>query len=187
MNNRQLPADAHLIPETAKLVFKGSLFDTYQWEQKQFDRSFATFEMLRRPDAALVIAIDGDQITLLDEEQPGGVIQNDRLPGGRIDAGEDPLEGAKREIEEELGQHYQNWALLQVTQPAIKIEWFVYVYVAANKIDDFPTAHEPGEKIEIKKVSFETFKHTQEQRSMMLYGINSINELLEKVGLKAND
>ncbi|MDB5167474.1 MAG: hydrolase [Candidatus Saccharibacteria bacterium] len=187
MNNRPLPADAHLIPEEAKLVFKGTLFDTYQWEQELFDGSFATFEMLRRPDAALVIAIDGDQIMLLDEEQPGGVVQNDRLPGGRIEAGEDSLEGAKREIEEELGQHYEKWALLEVTQPAIKIEWFVYVYVAINKIDDVPTAHEAGEKIQVKQVTFKEFKDTQEYRSAMLRGINSIDELLQKVGLNTND
>jgi ADP-ribose pyrophosphatase len=183
MNNRPLPANANLIPKDAKLVFKGTLFDTYQWEQQLFDGSFATFEMLRRPDAALVIAIDDGKIALLDEEQPGGIVQNNRLPGGRIEPGEDPLEGAKREIEEELGQHYEKWALLEVTQPAIKIEWFVYVYVATAKLDDIPTAHEAGEKIKIKHVSFQEFKDTQERRSGMLKDINSIDDLLEKKGL----
>jgi ADP-ribose pyrophosphatase len=152
-----------------------------------FDGSFQTFEMLRRPDTALVIAIDGDQIVLLDEEQPGGIVQKSRLPGGRIEPGEDPLEAAQREIVEELGEQYEKWALLEVKQPAIKIEWFTYVYVAVNKNSEQPTAHEVGEKIEIRRVPFDEFKKSQEfqgQKSRLLEGVNSIDELLEKVGLK---
>ena len=130
MNDRPLPENAHLIPENAKLVFKGMIFDVYQWEQEMFDGTYETFEMLRRPDASLIIAIDGDSIVLQDEEQPGGIIEKNRLPGGRIEPGESPLDGAKRELREEIGQEYADWALLEVTQPAIKIEWFVYVYIA---------------------------------------------------------
>ena len=185
MHDRQLPENAHLIPENAELVFKGTLFEVYQWEQEMFDGSFETFEMLRRPDASLVIAIDGDEIIMQDEEQPGGVIENNRLPGGRIESGESPLEGAKRELREEIGQEYENWALLEVTQPAIKIEWFVYVYVAVNKIAEMPTAHESGERIRSKHVSFDEFKKAQLHRhSQMLEDINSIDDLLSKVGLK---
>ncbi|TAL14854.1 NUDIX hydrolase [Patescibacteria group bacterium] len=187
MNDRPLPENAYLIPDDAKLVFKGILFDTYQWQQEMFDGSFQTFEMLRRPDTALVIAIDNGQIVLLDEEQPGGIVQKNRLPGGRIESGENPLEAAKREIVEELGERYEKWALLEVKQPAIKIEWFTYVYVAMNKIAEQPTTHEVGEKIEINRVSFDEFKKSQEsqgQKVQMLEGVNSIDELLAKVGLK---
>lgn len=187
MTDRPLPKNANLIPENAKLVFKGMLFDTYQWQQEMFDGSYQTFEMLRRPDTALVIAIDNNQIVLLNEEQPGGIIQKGRLPGGRIEPGENPLDGAKREIIEELGEIYEKWALLEVKQPALKIEWFTYVYVAVNKISEQPTAHEVGEKIEIKRVSFDEFKQSQEfqrQKTDMLEGINSIDELLKKVNLR---
>ncbi len=185
MTDRPLPKNAHLIPKEAELVFEGNLFDVYQWQQEMFDGSFQTFEMLRRPDATLIIAIDGDQIVLLDEEQPGGIVQNNRLPGGRIEPGEDPLKGAKRELEEEIGERYSKWALLEVTQPAIKIEWFVYIYVATDKIDTVPTAHEPGEKIMIKRVSFDEFKEAQQhRRGEVLAGVNSIDDLLKKVGLK---
>ncbi len=188
MNDRPLPKNAHMIPATATRVFKGQIFDVYQWEQELFDGSTDTFEMLRRPDASLVIAIDGDRITLQDEEQPGGVFEANRLPGGRVEPGESPLECAKREIAEELGQEYEQWALLDVTQPAIKIEWFVYVYVAVNKIRDFPTAHEPGEKIHTKSVTFDELKKAQTfRRGEMLDGINSIDDLLKKVGLSRHD
>lgn len=187
MTDRPLPENAHLIPDGAKLVFKGILFETYQWQQEMFDGSFQTFEMLRRPDTALVIAIDDNKIVLLNEEQPGGIVQKSRLPGGRIEHDENPLEAAKREIVEELGETYEKWALLEVKQPAIKIEWFTYVYVALNKTSEQPPAHEVGEKIEIKRVSFDEFKASQEfqgHKSQMLEGIDSIDDLLIKVGLK---
>lgn len=184
MTDRSLPQNAHLIPAHATQVFSGTIFDVYQWQQEMFDGSTETFEMLRRPDAALVIAIDGNQIVMQDEEQPGGIVEKDRLPGGRVEPGESSLEGAKREVAEELGHEYEKWALLEVTQPAIKIEWFVYVYVAVNKIKEFPTAHEPGEKIQTRLVSFGEFKAAQSpRRGEMLKGINSIDELLQKVGL----
>lgn len=184
MSNRPLSKNPNLIPKSAKLAFKGNLFDVYQWQQEMFDGSFQTFEMLRRPDSTLVIGIEGDQLILLDEEQPGSIIQSNHLPGGRLEEGEDALEGAKREMEEETGLRFEDWALLEVVQPAIKIEWFVYVYVAVNKTEEVATAHEVGEKIVIKRASFGDFKKTQDARFLgELQGIESIDELLEKVNL----
>lgn len=186
MTDRPLPQDAHMIPDDAERVFKGTIFDVYHWQQQMFDGSFQTFEMLRRPDTTLVIAIDGDQIIVLDEQQPGTPMQHNSLAGGRVEPGEFPLDGAKREVREEVGMQFADWALLEVTQPALKIEWFVYVYVAMNKTEQGQTAHEAGEKITIKSISFEEFKRTYEVASDILRDVHSIDELLEKVGLQDN-
>lgn len=185
MSDRPQPTNANLIPDNAKLAFKGNLFDVYQWEQEMFDGTYQTFEMLRRPDSTLVIGVEGDQLILLDEEQPGGIVQYNHLPGGRLETDEPALEGAKREMEEETGLQFADWALLEVVQPAIKIEWFIYVYVAVNKIGQVETAHEPGEKIIVKQVLFESFKKTQDARLIAALGdVNSIDDLLKKAGLK---
>lgn len=187
MRNRPIPPNANLIPQKAKLAFKGNLFDVYQWQQEMFDGSYQTFEMLRRPDSTLVIGIQGDQLVLLDEEQPGKIIQNNHLPGGRLEGGEDALDGAKREMEEETGLRFNDWALLEIVQPAVKIEWFVYVYVAINVSEEVATAHEVGEKIVIKHATFSDFKKTQDARFLSeLQGIESIDELLKKVNLTRN-
>ena len=45
------------IPKDAKLVFKGKLFDVYQWQQERFDGSFATYERLRRRPSVTIIPI----------------------------------------------------------------------------------------------------------------------------------
>lgn len=186
MTDRPLPKNAHMIPENAELVFKGTIFDVYHWQQEMFDGSFATFEMLRRPDTALVIAIDGDKIIVLDEYQPGTPLQRNRLVGGRIEPDESPLDGAKREMKEETGMEFADWALLEVVQPALKLEWFVYTYVAVNKTGQAATNHEVGENITVKSVSFDEFKQAQEAKSEILREINSIDELIQKAGLKNN-
>lgn len=178
MTERILPDNARIVPKDAQLVFKGEIFDVYQWQQKMFDGSVAIFEMLRRPDTVLVIAIDDDQIVLLDEQQPSGIIESSRLPGGRVEPDESVLEGAKRELQEETGLQFAKWSLLEVTQPAIKIEWFVYIFIATEKIDQGPTKHDAGEKIEVKRVSFVDFKQLAGKDIESLEGIDTINELL---------
>ncbi len=46
MTKRTLPKNAILIPDHATCVFRGMLFDVYQWQQEMFDGSIETFEML---------------------------------------------------------------------------------------------------------------------------------------------
>lgn len=185
MTNRPLPKNAHLIPENATRVFEGKIFDVYQWEQQLYDGSYATFEMLRRPDTAFVIAVDGDHIIALDEEQPDGVTRQNSMPAGRIEPTDaSPLDGAKRELEEETGLQFADWSLLEVQQPAIKLEWFTYLYVATNKVGEIPTKHDPGEKIVVKRITFDEFKKSKSAEKIeALRNIHTIDELLQKVGL----
>lgn len=181
--HQPLPENVHLIPDDAECVFKGVLFDVYQWQQEMFDGSVETFEMLRRPDAVLIIGIDGDEVVVIDDEQPGKPVTRDRLPGGRIEADESVLEAAKREMREETGMQFEDWSLLEVMQPAVKIEWFVYVYVAHGKLADVPTQHDVGEKIVAKRVSFDSFKALHDNRLAELRDVSSIEELFQKVNL----
>ncbi|MDP2861131.1 MAG: NUDIX hydrolase [bacterium] len=145
------------LPPNAKLVFKGKIFEVWQWEQKLFDGTTETFEKLRRPDTAQVIPVVGDKILILEQEQPGKPGPFPSLPGGRCDKNEVPLEAAKREFLEEAGYVSSDWVLWKKQTPVSKIIWTVYTYVARNCRQVKPPKPDAGEKITAKLISFDEF------------------------------
>jgi ADP-ribose pyrophosphatase len=150
-----VPEDAHLIPPEAERVFKGEIFDVYQWPQTMFDGSTATFEMLRRVDTVSVISIKDDKIIVLKQTQPTTPKPFLGFPGGQAERGEAPLEAAKREVLEETGMTFKKWKLLDVIQPVQKIEWFIYTFLATEFESQSDTNHDAGEKIEMFSLSFD--------------------------------
>lgn len=163
MTRRLLPDGAHLIPAQATCVFRGEIFDVYQWPQKMYDGSTATFEMLRRPDTVVVIAIDGDgRLLVNDEEQPNGIVRNGSLPMGRVDQEDvSVLAAAQRELREETGWEFANWRQLDVVQPEAKIEWFVHLFIAKEPIHRAAPQLDAGEKIITKTIDLAEFDWCQ--------------------------
>lgn len=98
------------IPPQAKRVFKGIIFDVYHWQQKMFDGSEETFEMLKRVNTIEVISIKDGKICISHQSQP---TKKDfySLFGGRAEEGEEPLTTAKRELLEESGMTSDSWEL----------------------------------------------------------------------------
>lgn len=150
-----VPDDAILIPDTAQRVFEGKIFDVYHWPQAMFNGTTATFEMLKRPDTVIVIALVDDAILLIDEAQPN---YDSRLgyPSGRVDPKDaSTLVAAQRECLEETGYSFTNWKLVAVHQPEIKLDWFVYVYVAHGVTSLAEKSLDSGERITLKPMPFD--------------------------------
>lgn len=145
------------IPEQAKRVFKGVVFDVYQWEQEMFDGSFKTFEMIDRPDTVEVIPVDENGNLIISREQQPGGVPKIGLIGGRVDPGEKPLEAIKRELLEESGYVAQEYTLWYKETPFEKIQWDIYVYIAKGLTKRSNQKLESGEKIELMYVSFDEF------------------------------
>ncbi len=61
------PPSEQPIPEHAKKVFSGVIFDVYHWEQEMFDGSRATFEKVKRADTVGVYGVLDDGRILLTE------------------------------------------------------------------------------------------------------------------------
>lgn len=153
MAERILPKKARLIPSEAECVFEGEIYDVYQWPQTMLDGSVKTFEMLRRPDTVMVIALDEHgQVLVNDEEQPGGIVRKNHLPVGRLESSESPLVAAQRELREETGWEFGDWELLDVVQMEKKIEWFTYLYVAKQALRHGTQRLDAGERITTKSV-----------------------------------
>lgn len=144
-----------MIPQNAKKVFDGKIFEVWQWEQPLYDGSVQTFERLRRPDTAQVLAVVGDQVMVLSQEQPHRTQPYTSLPGGRCEPQEDPLVCAQRELLEETGYASDDWVLFQQNQPAAKIEWTVFTYIARNCQQKTEPHLDAGEKITTRLLTFD--------------------------------
>lgn len=144
------------IPKEAKKVFEGVIFDVYQWEQKLFNGKTATFEMLDRHNSVVIIPVQGETVYYAHQEQPG------RPPfislfGGQVDAGEESIEAAKRELLEEAGMQSDDWEHIHTFNPAPKIDWTIDYYVARNVMKVGNQNLDDGEKIEIHETTIDQF------------------------------
>jgi ADP-ribose pyrophosphatase len=143
------------IPDNAKRVFEGVIFDTYQWDQKLYDGSTAVFEMLARPDTVVVFPVLTDgTILLIDDIQPA---RKDLLtaPAGRVEEGETPAVTAARELMEETGYQAARLDLLYAYAPLHKTDWIVHVFIGKQCQKVGEPHLDAGEKITPHPVSFD--------------------------------
>jgi ADP-ribose pyrophosphatase len=151
------PESKQPLPDHATCVYKGKIFDTYQWDQEMYDGSIKTFEKLKRPDTVIVFPVLEDgRILLTVQEQPGKAAFLGGC-GGRVEEGEDILEAAKRECLEETGYEASEWVLWKSEHPASKIDWAVYIFIAKGCKQTNQQNLDGGEKIELKPVTFDEF------------------------------
>ncbi len=145
-------------PQEAKCVFKGIIFDVFQWQQKMYDGSMATFERLKRPNTALVLPITTDgKILLIRQTQPQSSKERLSLPGGRCEPDEDPRNTALRELKEETGFTTDDLQLLFQVSPFMKIEWTLYYYLAKKSHRVADQNLDAGERISLVYMDFEKF------------------------------
>lgn len=165
-----VPRDSVLVPDEAELVYEGIIYDVFHWQQKLFDGTSTTFEMLRRADTTAAICIVDGKILVLDDEQPNRSSRKS-FPGGRIEPHESSIvESAKREVLEESGYTFKNWRLIHVEQPFSKIEWFVHILVAWDGEQVAAPQNDAGERITVTAMEFD------EVKALALNGVPFIDE-----------
>ena len=156
----QKPNSKQPIPKHAKRVFRGIIFDTYQWKQKLYDGSYVTFEKIKRKSTVGVLPITKNgQIILTEQTQPpnykflgllGGIVDDK-------DKNEDILLAAKRELAEEAGLKAEKWILWYAIQVFEKVEWSIYNFIAKDLTKIKVENPDKGEKIKLLYVSFNEF------------------------------
>lgn len=148
------PSSRQPLPPSARQVFKGELFDVYQWEQVLYDGSIAVFEKLRRPDTCYVIPVTANDTLLIVRQVQPGSQQFFGLIGGRVEVGETYEIAARRELLEEGGLIPGTLELWDSYQFLPKIDWAIFTFIARD-CSSAEQSLDAGEKIEMVEVSFE--------------------------------
>jgi len=135
-------ADRHLREEkiTSQELLKGHFLHAFRDTVRLPDGSEATREYVRHPGAVVVIAQLEDGHLVL-ERQFRYPVQSVMIefPAGKLDAGEDPLACAKRELLEETGYTARHWARAGVMHPVISYStefidiWFARDLTAGDR------------------------------------------------------
>lgn len=113
------------------------------------------FHLIEGPDWAAVLALtDENQVVLVRQYRHGAHKASLELPAGVIDAGEDGLAAAKRELAEETGYVASDWAPLVVvnTEPA-RHTTRAHLYVARGARMENAQRLEPSEQLEVLLLS----------------------------------
>lgn len=169
--NIERPKSKQPIPENAKVVYKGVVFDVYQWEQKMYDNTVQTFEKVKQRDTVVVFPVlDNGDILLTEQTQPGRDFFID-ASSGRVDEGEDILDAAKRELLEETGYIADEFILWKAQQPFAKTEYVIYNFIAkgCKKVDDQHV--DAGEQVKLVPYSFDEFLKLGQNNSFRAYDI----------------
>jgi ADP-ribose pyrophosphatase len=97
-------------PGKARTVYNGKVFDVVVEAWNGRER-----EIVVHPGSAAIVAVDGEgYVTLVRQLREPARARLLELPAGTLEADEDPLAAAKRELAEEVGLHGGRWSRLGV-------------------------------------------------------------------------
>jgi len=137
-------------PLGGETVFEGKTFSVRVERLRHADGEQVEREIVRRRDAAAVVAYDDEHVWLVRQPREALLRFTLELPAGTLDVqDETALRTAQRELAEEIGKSAQYW------QPVISCfassgysDEEVHIF-AATGLSDVGAEPDPGERIEI--------------------------------------
>ncbi|MDQ3214770.1 MAG: NUDIX hydrolase [Pseudomonadota bacterium] len=134
----------------SRLAFKGDFLRLYVDNIRAADGHLGTREYLRHPGAVMIVPLLPDGQVVLERQYRYPLKRTAiEFPAGKLDAGEDPLACAKRELMEETGYRAGRWSYLGGLHNAIaycdeKIEMYL-----AEDLTYEGAALDAGETLEV--------------------------------------
>lgn len=143
-----------------ELIYKGKIIDFYKDTIQLPDGREAIWDYIDHKGAAAVVPLDDEgNIIMVSQYRNAIKKQTLEIPAGGINKGEDPLECAARELEEETGYTVKSIEPLTSIYTAIAYcNEIIYVYFA--KVGEKKEQHlDEDEYVEVKKYSLEELEN----------------------------
>jgi ADP-ribose pyrophosphatase len=108
---------------SSKVAYDGKLFRVIAEEIREADGRDAFREVVRHGGSTVILAVDGrkkkDPLVLIERQYRHAAQQYlYEIPAGKLEANEDRLAGAKRELQEETGYTAKKWSKLAKYYPS---------------------------------------------------------------------
>ncbi|SMF87596.1 ADP-ribose pyrophosphatase [Paenibacillus uliginis N3/975] len=146
-------------------IFKGKVISLQVDTVVLPDGQQATREVVRHPGAVAILALRDNKMLVVDQfRQPLGRCEVE-IPAGKLEHGEDPLEAAKRELQEETGYSCGTIRKLQsfYTSPGFADE-IIHLYLAEDLTSGNMKPDE-DEFLEMSEITLdEAYRLIQEER-----------------------
>ncbi|MEF2964427.1 NUDIX hydrolase [Paenibacillus sp. M1] len=140
---------------TTEPVFSGKVISLQIDTVELPDGSRGTREIIRHPGAVAVLAVHEGRLLLVDQFRQAMGRCELEIPAGKLEKGEDPMEAARRELQEETGYRCGKIKLLHsfYTSPGFADE-IIHLYLA-EELTAGEMAPDEDEFLEVIEASFE--------------------------------
>jgi 8-oxo-dGTP pyrophosphatase MutT (NUDIX family) len=136
-------------PVGYETVWEGTQFSVRVGRFRHEDGEVVEREQIHRVDAAAIVAYDDAHVWLVRQPREAILQYTLEVPAGKLDAGESPLQSAKRELAEEIGREADDWEAVVSFHPTVGFcNEMVHVF-AATGLRGSDVEPVPGERIEI--------------------------------------
>ena len=138
---------------TSKLAYDGGLLKLNRDEVRLPDGHVAWREYVLHPGAVMMLAFVDDDTILLERQYRYPKHRHFiELPAGKLEAGEEPLSTAKRELIEECGFEASDWWKIATLDPSIGYSNEVIYLYGAHRLKHVGAQLDVGEHLETFEV-----------------------------------
>ncbi len=135
-------------------IYAGRIFSLVQARRRspESGREFP-FDILECPDWVNVVALtEAGRVLLIRQYRAGTRTITTEIPGGTVDAGESPLDAARRELAEETGYEADSWEMIGRVHPNPAFQTnTTYTFLARNARHTRDQRLDGAEMIEVEE------------------------------------